>query len=76
MCITCEHELWEEHLLEVLHRNMDADVVLTGDDVIKELWPSERRTKRSADVATEMNRLRRSLRTYYHGEGRQRPGYR
>jgi len=39
-------------LLEVLHRNMNSEIILTGDEVIKELWPTETRTKRSADVAT------------------------
>ena len=42
-------------LLEVLHQNMQAEVILTNDQVIGELWPTEIRTKRSADVATERN---------------------
>ncbi len=60
-------------LLEVLHRNMDSEIILTGDEVIKELWPTETRTKRSADVATEMNRLRRALKSYYAAEGARDP---
>jgi hypothetical protein len=48
-------------LLEVLSQNMDSQTNLTTDLVIKELWPDEIRTKRSADVATEMNRLRHAL---------------
>jgi hypothetical protein len=56
-------------LLEVLYQNMDSETILNSDQVIKELWPTEARTKRSADVATEMNRLRHALRSYYEGEG-------
>ena len=56
-------------LLEVVHQNMDSEVVLNHEQVIKELWPAETRTKRSADVATEMNRLRHALKSYYEGEG-------
>lgn len=56
-------------LLEVLHQNMDSEVPLKPDQVIKELWPAEIKTKRSADVATEMNRLRHALQTYYESEG-------
>ncbi|MFZ1132178.1 MAG: hypothetical protein WAN38_15500 [Terriglobales bacterium] len=60
-------------LLEVLHRNMHSEIILTGDEVIEELWPSEIKTKRSADVATEMNRLRRALKSYYTVEGASDP---
>jgi hypothetical protein len=60
-------------LLEVLHQNMDSEVVLNHEQVIKELWPAETRTKRSADVATEMNRLRHALKSYYEGEGASDP---
>jgi Tol biopolymer transport system component len=56
-------------LLQVLHRNMDSQAGLTSEQVIRELWPTETRTKRSADVATEMNRLRHALKSYYDGEG-------
>ena len=49
-------------LLEVLFNNMDSQTTLKPDRVIKELWPEETKTKRSADVATEINRLRRALR--------------
>lgn len=56
-------------LLEVLFRNIESQGNLNPDLVIKELWPSETRTKRSADVATEMNRLRHALETYYQEEG-------
>jgi hypothetical protein len=56
-------------LLEVLHQNMDSEAVLNHEQVIKELWPTETRTKRSTDVATEMNRLRHALKSYYEGEG-------
>jgi hypothetical protein len=57
-------------LLEILFKNMDSQTTLKPDQVIKELWPEETRTKRSADVATEMNRLRHALESYYNGEGK------
>jgi hypothetical protein len=60
-------------LLEVLFRNIDSQATLKPDRVIKELWPEEIRTKRSADVATEMNRLRHALESYYNGEGKTDP---
>ena len=60
-------------LLEVLHRNMDAQATLKPDRVIKELWPNETKTKSSADVATEMNRLRHALESYYNREGKADP---
>ena len=56
-------------LLELLVANMDSQETLTAELIIGELWPNEIRTKRSADVATEMNRLRRALKTYYESEG-------
>ena len=56
-------------LLEVLFHHMDSQTTLKPDRVIKELWPEEIKTKRSADVATEMNRLRKTLECYYNGEG-------
>jgi hypothetical protein len=56
-------------LLEVLVAKMDSQETLTAELIIGELWPDETRTKRSADVATEMNRLRRALKTYYQSEG-------
>ena len=52
---------------------MDSEVQLKANSVIKELWPTEIRTKRSADVATEMNRLRRALEAYYESEGANDP---
>jgi hypothetical protein len=60
-------------LLEILHKNMDAQATLNPHQVIKELWPEEIRTKRAADVATEMNRLRHALESYYNGEGKSDP---
>jgi hypothetical protein len=60
-------------LLEVLFQNVDSQTNLTPDLVIKELWPDEIRTKRSADVATEMNRLRHALESYYSEEGKTDP---
>lgn len=56
-------------LLEVLQRNLNSDAPLKPDQVIRELWPDEIRTKRSADVATEVNRLRHALDSYYDEEG-------
>jgi hypothetical protein len=60
-------------LLEILFKNIDAQNTLKPDRVIKELWPEEAKTKRSADVATEINRLRRALKSYYETEGSQDP---
>lgn len=60
-------------LLELLSKNIDSQAALTPDFVIKELWPDETRTKRSADVATEMNRLRHALEAYYAEEGKADP---
>jgi hypothetical protein len=60
-------------LLEILFKHMDSQTTLTPGQVIKELWPEETRTKRSADVATEMNRLRHALESYYNGEGKTDP---
>jgi hypothetical protein len=57
-------------LLEVLSKYIDSQTTPTPDVVIKELWPDETRTKRSADVATEMNRLRHALESYYEEEGK------
>src|SRR5690349_6893939 len=57
-------------LLEVLSKNIDSQDSLGHDLVIKELWPTEIRTKRSTDVATEMNRLRHALQVYYGEEGK------
>jgi hypothetical protein len=60
-------------LLEILFNNMDSQTTLRPDRVIKELWPEETKTKRSADVATEKNRLRRALESYYSAEGNADP---
>jgi DNA-binding winged helix-turn-helix (wHTH) protein len=56
-------------LLQLLHQCIDSPAELKTEQVIRELWPSETRTKRSADVATEMNRLRHALDSYYEEEG-------
>ena len=60
-------------LLEILHKNMDTQTSLKPDGVIRDLWPEEIRTKSSADVATEMNRLRHALESYYNEEGKSDP---
>ena len=60
-------------LLEVLSKNVDSQATVNSDLVIKELWPTETKTKRSADVATEMKRLRHALESYYKGEGKAEP---
>jgi hypothetical protein len=60
-------------LLDVLCKNADSQAALKPDVVIRELWPDEVRTKRSGDVATEMNRLRHALEAYYQGEGKNDP---
>lgn len=56
-------------LLQILFERMDSEEEMTSEHVIRELWPNEIRTKRAADVATEMNRLRRALKDYYEEEG-------
>lgn len=56
-------------LLEVLFDRIDSQSTLKPDCVIRELWPEETKTKGSADVATEMNRLRKALEVYYDEEG-------
>lgn len=60
-------------LLQVLFANMDSQGSLKPDRVIREMWPEEIKTKRSADVATEMNRLRHALEAYYDEEGKNDP---
>jgi len=60
-------------LLDVLFQHFDSQAMLKPDRVIKELWPDEIKTKRSADVATEINRLRHALESYYDGEGKADP---
>ena len=58
-----------KRLLDILFKNMDIQAALKPDRVIKDLWPEEAKTKHSADVATEMNRLRKALELYYNAEG-------
>lgn len=60
-------------LLEVLLKNIDLQTTLKPELVIQELWPTETRTKRSADVATEMNRLGHALDSYYNTRGKTDP---
>ena len=60
-------------LLEVLFKNFDSQTALKPDRIIRELWPEEIKTKQSADVATEINRLRKALKTYYDSEGQTDP---
>ncbi|MGB6461477.1 MAG: hypothetical protein WBG02_16050, partial [Candidatus Acidiferrum sp.] len=60
-------------LLEILFANIDSQAGLNADRVIQELWPAETKTKRAADVATEINRLRNALESYYEGEGKNDP---
>jgi hypothetical protein len=60
-------------LLEILFKNIDSQSALKPDLIIQELWPAETRTKRAADVATEMNRLRNALDSYYTNEGKTDP---
>lgn len=60
-------------LLGVLSQNMDSQAALSPELIIKELWPDEIRTKRATHVATEMNRLRHALETYYEREGKTDP---
>jgi Tol biopolymer transport system component len=60
-------------LMGMLAKNMDSQSILSPELIIKELWPDEIRTKRSADVATEMNRLRHALKSSYQSEGENDP---
>lgn len=60
-------------LLEVLHKSMDSQAALTTELVIQELWPTETKTKHAKDVATEMNRLRHAMESYYKAEGKTDP---
>jgi hypothetical protein len=60
-------------LLEFLLKHIESQGDLNPDLVVRELWPNETRTKRSADVATEMNRLRHALEAYYEREGTHDP---
>src|SRR5208282_4232639 len=57
-------------LLEVVSKHFDSQETLTPDRVIRELWPVETRTKRSADLETEMNRMRHALQTYSAQKGK------
>ncbi|MGB8261688.1 MAG: hypothetical protein WCE75_15100 [Terracidiphilus sp.] len=60
-------------LLAILARNIDAQTTLKPDRVIRELWGDEAPARESADLATAMNRLRRTLQTYYETEGSDDP---
>jgi hypothetical protein len=57
-------------LLEFLFEKMDSQASLKPIRVIEELWPDQVATKDSADLATEMSRLRRALEIYYSGTGK------
>jgi hypothetical protein len=60
-------------LLEILFKYIDSQSTLKPELVVQELWPAETKTKRSADVATEINRLRNALESYYKAEGANDP---
>lgn len=60
-------------LLRFLFQNIDNQSILKPSRVIRELWPEDISTKGSSDVATEMNRLRRAVSSYYSSEGRTDP---
>ncbi len=70
---TFAHKSQVRRLLEILSRSMNSEVQLKPSDVIQQLWPAEVRTKRAADVATEISRLRRALDSYYEKEGASDP---
>ena len=57
-------------LLVVLVRHMDSGRSLKPDRVIGELWPNDTSDKGSAELATEMSRLRKALAAYYELEGK------
>jgi len=60
-------------LLQFLFLNMNSQTTLKPSRVIRELWPEEGSTKGSTDVATEMNRLRKAVDTYFRLEGKTDP---
>jgi hypothetical protein len=60
-------------LLEFLFEKMDSQASLKPIRVIEELWPGQVDTKNSADLATEISRLRRALEIYYSGPGKNDP---
>lgn len=62
-----------KRLLEFLFQNMASQTTLKPSRIIRELWPEENATKGSTDVATEMNRLRRAVDSYYSTEGHSDP---
>lgn len=68
---TAKHQL--KKLLGILFEHIESQGDITPRLVIRGLWPDETRTKRSADVATEMNRLRHALDDYYNAEGANDP---
>lgn len=56
-------------LLAFLFERMDSQGSLQPTRVIEELWPGQAGVKRASALATEMNRLRRALDSYYSGPG-------
>jgi hypothetical protein len=60
-------------LLRFLFENIDKQLALKPDRVMRELWPDDCEKKQSADVAKEMNRLRNALENYYRQEGANDP---
>ena len=59
-------------LLQILSDHMDTQATLKPARVIAELWPDSK-MKKSADLATEMNRLRKAMEIYYGNEGKNDP---
>ena len=60
-------------LLEFLFQNMNSQITLKPDRVIRELWPEDGAAKGPAEVATEIARLRKGLDSYYSNEGTEDP---
>ena len=56
-------------LLEFLFLHIETQSTLKPDRVIRELWGSQSDSKNSADLASEMTRLRKALVSYYEDEG-------
>jgi hypothetical protein len=56
-------------LLEFLFLHIETQSTLKPDRVIRELWGSQCDSKSSADLASEMTRLRKALVSYYEDEG-------
>lgn len=58
-----------QKLLRILFEHRDRQAMLKPDRIILELWGEHSPSRTSANLATEINRLRRMLDSYYRDEG-------